>query len=197
MVQDSSKNGPVVFNLRSLNFWRVHALYEIGCKMLCIWAFKLLFCSQRLGGWSPAPAWTRVVLQYLLYDFDSLRKKKMIWLGQDFCPLVSFLSFFPSSGERRMDKRQRAVGTASWGSAAIERLSTWAGGGFSSRGHEESESLQWAGSIPSLALPEWNQEQRSFRPCQFLVWWWGGWGSEKREGDQSKGTPRYHLREPL
>ena len=94
MVQDSSKNGPVVFNLRSLNFWRVHALYEIGCKMLCIWAFKLLFCSQRLGGWSPAPAWTRVVLQYLLYDFDSLRKKKMIWLGQDFCPLVSFLSFF-------------------------------------------------------------------------------------------------------
>ena len=54
----------------------------------------------------------------------------MIRLGQDFCPLVSLLSFFPSNGERRMDKRQRAMGTVSWGSAAIERLSTWAGGGF-------------------------------------------------------------------
>ena len=55
MVQDSSKSGPEVLNLRSLNFWRVHASLEIGCKMLCVWAFSLLSYSQRLRGLKSCP----------------------------------------------------------------------------------------------------------------------------------------------
>ena len=142
MVQDSSKTGPEVFNLRSLNFWKVHAFHEIGCKM-CIWAFKLLFCSQRLGGWSPAPAWTRVVLQYLLYYFDSLWKKK--WYAWVRISVPLSLSF-PSSP--LVEKEEWIRGRGLWApypEAVLLLRGCQHEREEGSRGHEESESLQWAG----------------------------------------------------
>ena len=138
MVQDSSKTGPEVFNLRSLNFWRVHALHEIACKMLCIWAFLPLFRSQMWGGWSPAPAWTRVVLQYLLYDSDILWKKWYGWVRIS----VRLSLFFPSSP--LMGKEGWIRGRGLWApypEAVLLLRGCQHEQEEGSRGHEESESV--------------------------------------------------------
>lgn len=95
--------------------------------MLCVCVYELFHFSPVLKGWdvwSPAPAWTRVVVQYLLYILWKNGGARLRFLSPCLFPLLSFY------WERMMAKKQRFVGTISCGSDAIERLSTLGRGGF-------------------------------------------------------------------